>query len=132
VAHLAGAGAAGGTAAGAVAVLRARLVPGAALVCDLVGLDDALSGADLVITGEGSLDQQTLRGKAPAEVAARARRAGVPCLALAGVLRLSAAELTGAGFAAAHSLTEIEPDVSRCLAAPADVLADLAARVILA
>jgi glycerate kinase len=130
VANVAGAGAAGGTAAGAVAVLRARLVSGAALVCDLVGLDAALTGADLVITGEGSLDEQTLRGKAPAEVAARARAAGVPCLALAGVVGLSAAELAAAGFAAAHALTEVEPDVSRCLAAPADVLADLASVVL--
>ncbi|MCW2968329.1 MAG: glxK [Solirubrobacteraceae bacterium] len=130
VAYLPGAGAAGGAAAGAVGVLGARLVSGAALVCDLVGLDDALTDADLVITGEGSLDQQTLRGKAPAEVAARARTAGVPCVALAGVVRLSGAELAAAGFAAAHALTEVEPDLARCLAAPANVLADLAAYVI--
>lgn len=129
-AHLPGAGAAGGTAAGAVAVLGARLVSGAALVCDLIGLDDALAGADLVITGEGSLDEQTLRGKAPAEVATRARTAGVPSVALAGVVRLSAAQLGSAGFAAAHALTEVEPDLTRCLAAPADVLADLAAEVL--
>jgi glycerate kinase len=130
IANLPGAGAAGGTAAGAVGVLGARVMPGAALVCDLVGLDDVLSGADLVVTGEGSLDEQTLRGKAPAEVAARAGRVGVPCLALAGVVRLSAADLASAGFAAAHALTEVEPDLDRCLAAPADVLADLAASVI--
>jgi glycerate kinase len=129
VAHLSGAGAAGGAAAGAVGVLGAGLVSGAALVCDLVGLDEVLADADLVITGEGSLDQQTLRGKAPAEVAARARTAGVPCVALAGVVRLTGAELTAAGFAAAHALTEVEPDLARCLSVPVDVLADLAARV---
>jgi glycerate kinase len=132
VGDLAGAGAAGGTAAGAVAVLGARLVSGAGLVCDLVGLDAVLTGADLVITGEGSLDRQTLRGKAPAEVAARARTAGVPCLALAGVVRLSAAELAASGFRAAHALTEVEPDLARCLARPAEVLSDLAARVLTA
>jgi glycerate kinase len=130
VADLPGAGAAGGTAAGAVAVLGARLVSGAGLVCDLIGLDAALTGADLVITGEGSLDGQTLRGKAPAEVAARARAAGVPCVALAGVVRLSPDELAAAGFAGAHALTEVEPDLARCLAAPAEVLADLAAAVV--
>ncbi|HEV7211979.1 MAG TPA: glycerate kinase [Blastococcus sp.] len=124
-----GAGGAGGTAAGAL-LLGARVVSGAGLVCDLVGLDAAMRGADLVITGEGSLDEQTLRGKAPAEVAARARAAGVPCVAVAGVVRLSAAQAARAGFAAVHALTEVEPDLARCLAEPAAVLADLAAAVV--
>jgi glycerate kinase len=78
-----GAGAAGG-AAFALAAVGARLVGGAALVCDEVGLDSALGGAGLVITGEGRLDDQTRQGKAPAEVAARAVRAGVPCVAVCG------------------------------------------------
>jgi glycerate kinase len=130
VAGVRGAGGAGGTAAGAMAALGASVVSGAALVCDLVGLDGVLAGADLVVTGEGALDEQTLRGKAPAEVAARARAAGVPCVALAGVVRLSAEQFAEAGFAAAHALTEVEPDVARCLAAPATVLAELAARVL--
>ncbi|TFV51872.1 glycerate kinase [Blastococcus sp. TF02A_35] len=124
-----GAGAAGGTAAGAMAVLGAELVSGAALVCDLVGLDAALAGADLVVTGEGALDEQTLRGKAPAEVAARARTAGVPCVVLAAEVRLAAERLPAAGIAAAHALTEVQPDVARCRSEPAPVLADLAARV---
>ena len=129
VADLPGAGAAGGTAAGALAV-GARLVPGAGLVCDLVGLSEALAGADLVVTGEGALDEQTLAGKAPVEVAARARAAGVPCLALAGVVALSPEQLAGAGFTAAHALTEVEPDVVRCRAEPERLLAELAARVV--
>ncbi|WP_199584777.1 glycerate kinase [Blastococcus sp. TF02A-30] len=123
-------GAAGGTAAGLAAVLAPSVVPGAALVCDLVGLDGALAGAALVVTGEGSLDAQTLHGKAPAEVAGRARVAGVPCLALAGRVDLSTSRLADAGFAAAHALTEVEPDVARCLAEPARLLAELAARVV--
>jgi glycerate 2-kinase len=129
VADVPGAGGAGGTAAGALAI-GARLTSGAALVCDLVGLDGVLAGADLVITGEGALDSQTLHGKAPAEVNARARAAGVPCLAFAGVVRLSDDEIAAAGLAAAHALTEVEPDVDRCLAAPELVLTDLAARVV--
>jgi glycerate 2-kinase len=80
-----GAGAAGG-AAFALAALGAELVSGAALVCDEVGLDDALIDADLVITGEGRLDSQTAAGKAPAEVAQRARRTGVPCIAVCGAV----------------------------------------------
>ncbi len=129
VAATPGAGGAGGTAAGALAV-GARIVSGAGLVCDLIGLDDALAGASLVITGEGSLDGQTLRGKAPAEVARRAAAAGVPCLAVAGRVALGADQLTASGFLAAHTLTEVEPDVRRCLAEPGRLLAELTARVV--
>jgi glycerate kinase len=103
----------------------ARIVSGAGLVCDLIGLDDALAGAALVITGEGSLDEQTLRGKAPVEVARRAAGAGVPCLAVAGRVMLGPDELAAAGFAAAHALPEVEPDVGRCLAEAAPLLAAL-------
>ena len=99
-------------------------------MCELVGLSDAIAGAALVVTGEGSLDEQTLPGKAPAEVAARAQEAGVPCLALAGVVALSRDALTAAGFTAAHALTEVEADVARCLAEPELLLADLAALVV--
>jgi glycerate 2-kinase len=124
-----GAGGAGGTAAGALAA-GARLVSGAALVCDLVGLPEAIAGAALVITGEGSLDEQTLHGKAPAEVARRAREAGVPCLALAGHVALGPEQLTSAGITAAHALTEVEPDVARCLAEPERLLAELTVLVL--
>jgi glycerate kinase len=125
-----GAGGAGGAAAGALAVLGASVVSGAGLVCDLVGLAEALDGAVLAITGEGALDEQTLSGKAPSEVARRAAAAGVPCLAVAGVVRLPAERLAEGGFVAAHGLTEVEPDVARCLADPEPLLADLAARVV--
>jgi glycerate kinase len=124
-----GAGAAGGTAAGALAI-GARLVSGAALVCDLVGLSAALAGASLVVTGEGALDEQTLRGKAPAEVAQRARAAGVPCLAVAGRVALRPDQVAAAGFAGAHALTEAEPDPDRCLAEAGRVLAGLVAQVV--
>ncbi|TMB97536.1 MAG: glycerate kinase [Chloroflexi bacterium] len=84
VADIPGAGAAGGAGAGLIAFLDARLVPGAALVIDASGFDDELPGARLVITGEGRVDAQTAYGKAPGEVAKRARAAGVPVLLLAG------------------------------------------------
>jgi glycerate kinase len=129
---LRGGGGAGGTAAGAVGVLGARIVSGAALVCDLVGLDEVLRTADLAVTGEGSLDAQTLRGKAPHEVVARASAAGVPCVALAGRVRLDPAQLRSVGFAAAHAMTEVEPDLERCVREPAAVLADLAAHALAA
>jgi glycerate kinase len=84
VADLPGAGAAGGTGAGLVAFLDAELVRGAPLVVEATGLDAHLSGADLVITGEGRLDEQTAYGKAPGEVAMRAQAAGVPVLVMTG------------------------------------------------
>jgi glycerate kinase len=84
VAEIPGAGAAGGTGAGMVAFLDAKLMPGAALVVDASGFDRQLRGAQLVITGEGRVDSQTAYGKAPGEVARRARAAGVPTLLLAG------------------------------------------------
>ena len=100
-----GTGAAGG-AAFALALLGATLAPGAALVCDLVGLDAALAGAALVLTGEGRLDAQTAFGKAPAEVAERARLAGLPCAVIAG----SVADPLGGLFTRALSLQELAPD----------------------
>jgi glycerate 2-kinase len=84
VADIPGAGAAGGTGAGLVAFLDAELVPGAPLVVEAAGFDVHLKGADLVITGEGRVDEQTAYGKAPGEVAKRAHAAGVPVLLLAG------------------------------------------------
>jgi glycerate 2-kinase len=84
VADVSGAGAAGGTGAGLIAFLDARLVRGAPLVVQTAGLAEALKGADLVITGEGRIDAQTAFGKAPGEVARQAQAAGVPVLFLAG------------------------------------------------
>jgi glycerate kinase len=80
-AELPGAGAAGGLGA-ALASLGAQLVPGAALVLDLVGFDPG--GYDLVVTGEGTLDATTLRGKAPLEVARRCAQRRVRCVVFAG------------------------------------------------
>lgn len=76
-----GAGAAGGLGA-ALASLGAELLPGAPLVLDLVGFDPA--GYDLVVTGEGTIDRTTVRGKAPGEVARRCAAAGVRCIVFGG------------------------------------------------
>ena len=84
VASVPGAGAAGGAGAGLIAFLDAKLVPGAPLVVEASGFDKALPGTRLVITGEGRVDDQTAYGKAPGEVARRARDAGIPTLLLAG------------------------------------------------
>ena len=84
VKHLASGGAAGGIAAGLFGVLGASLEPGIDLVLETVGFDAALEGADLVLTGEGFLDGQSLRNKGPSGVARWAKRRGVPVIALAG------------------------------------------------
>jgi glycerate kinase len=89
---LPGAGAGGGIGLALVAFLGASVAPGAETVADLVGLDAALDGAGVVVTGEGSLDAQTAAGKAPAIVADRARAAGARVLAVAGRVEPAAAE----------------------------------------
>lgn len=111
-----GTGAAGGAGFGLVAVLGARLAPGFELLTDLFGLRDALRGADLVVTGEGALDQQTLFGKAPAGVAVAARASRVPVVAVAGHASVRT------GFDAVYALTDLEPDVARSIADPGPLL----------
>ena len=82
-AEVPGSGAAGGLGA-AVAALGAELVPGAPAVLDLLGFDELLPGCDLVVTGEGQVDETTAEGKAPGEVAARCAVAGVRCVVFGG------------------------------------------------
>ena len=83
--HEPGAGAAGGLGFGLVAFAGARLRPGVEVVMEAVGFEESLRTADLVITGEGSLDEQSLRGKVPAGVLGAARVAGVPVAIACGV-----------------------------------------------
>jgi glycerate 2-kinase len=117
-----GAGAAGGTGFAALAYLGARLVAGADLVLDLIGFEAALAGTGLVITGEGSLDAQSLGGKAPLGVARAASRCGVPVAVVAGQILLSAGELAAAGFAAAYALADLEPDLAASMAGAGELL----------
>jgi glycerate kinase len=94
-------------------VLGAEARPGIGLVLELTGFGAALEGADLVITGEGSLDVQTLAGKAPMGVAQAAARSGVPVVAVAGRCTLTERQLTEAGIAAVYPLSDLEPDLAR-------------------
>ncbi len=77
-------GAAGGLSGGLWAALGAELVPGAAYVLDAIGFDARMRASAFVVTGEGSLDEQTLQGKIVGEVATRCRQGGVPCHAIVG------------------------------------------------
>jgi glycerate kinase len=100
-----GSGAAGGMGFAAKAYLSASFRPGVEVVADLTGLADALEGADLVITGEGRFDAQTLRGKTPFGVARIAQREQVPVIVLAGTLGDGYADLYEHGISAAFALT---------------------------
>ena len=90
---LAGAGAAGGLGGCFAAFFNARLESGIDIVLDAVGFDQALERADLVIAAEGRVDSQTVQGKAPAGIAARAAAQGVPVVLLAGQVDASAREV---------------------------------------
>jgi glycerate kinase len=129
-----GAGAAGGVGFAALALLGAELRPGIDLVLDMVRFQEQLVGADLVITGEGALDEQTLHGKAVAGVAAATRTAGagrsaVPVVAVCGVNRLAPEQLREIGVSAAYALTDVEPDVRRCMAEGRRLLESLGERI---
>ncbi|MFD7953563.1 glycerate kinase [Streptomyces ardesiacus] len=116
-----GAGAAGGIGFGAM-LLGARFRPGIEVMLDVLGFAPALERAELVITGEGSLDEQTLHGKAPAGVAAAARAAGKEVVAVCGRLALPAETLGRAGIRRAYPLTDVEPDVAKCIADAGPIL----------
>lgn len=123
-----GAGAAGGIGFGAM-LLGARFRPGIEVMLDVLGFAPALERADLVITGEGSLDEQTLHGKAPAGVAAAARAAGKEVVAVCGRLALPAEALGRAGIRRAYPLTDVEPDVAKCIADAGPILERVAEAV---
>ncbi|MGW4026396.1 glycerate kinase [Streptomyces sp. NPDC005009] len=116
-----GAGAAGGIGYGAL-LLGAAFRPGIEVMLDVLGFAPALERADLVITGEGSLDEQTLHGKAPAGVAAAARAAGKEVVAVCGRLALPPEVLGRAGIRRAYALTDLEPDVAKCIADAGPIL----------
>ena len=120
-----GVGAAGGLGFALKAYLGASFCPGIQLVAQIAGLAQALTGADLVITGEGRLDSQTLHGKTPAGVAEIAQQAGVPVLAIAGSLGEGYQALYGVGIDAAFSLVPGPLSLQQAMASAA---AELEAR----
>ena len=108
VADLPGAGAAGGTTAGLMGFTRATLRPGVEVVAELVGLADGLEEADLVITGEGRADEQTLQGKTAMGVATLARPRNTPVVLLCGALGPGAEALD-----AVMALAVVQPIIDR-------------------
>lgn len=113
---LPGAGAAGGLGAAFLGFFNAELRPGIDIVLETLEFDRHLEGADLVITGEGCLDGQTMRGKTPVGVSRRAKAAGVPVLALAGAVNEGAEALFDQGIVAVHSIVRRATTLPEALA----------------
>jgi glycerate kinase len=130
VSDVPGAGAGGGIAGGAIAGLGATLASGFDLVVDLTGVDNALDRADVVITGEGSLDEQSLNGKAPAGIAKRAGARGIPLLAIAGRIQLDQAQLAGLGVVGSRALIEHAPSLAHAQQHAAELLREQAAELV--
>jgi glycerate kinase len=125
LAALPGAGAAGGIGA-ALLALGGRVESGITLVSRAVGLDAELDAADLVVTGEGSFDFQSLRGKLVAGVAAGARDRGVPCVVVAGRVTAGRRESAAAGVTETHALVDHFGDEARAMGEPARGLQEVA------
>ncbi|HEX3814118.1 MAG TPA: glycerate kinase, partial [Mycobacteriales bacterium] len=94
-----------------------------------VGLPDAVADADLVVSGEGSFDFQSLRGKVAIGVAGLAAEHGVPCIVLAGQVSVGRREMAAAGVEAAYGVADHAGSVAAAMEHPAERLADLAAHV---
>ncbi len=127
IACLPGAGAAGGLAAGAVAFLNARLVPGIDAIMSQTRLPEAVAGADWVVTGEGSFDEQSLRGKVVSGVTRVARAAGAKVAVCAGQVRLEPLRYRQAGIEAAVACMQAGMELDYAIAHGAELL-DCAAR----
>lgn len=123
-----GAGAAGGLGFG-LFWLGARREPGAALVATAVGLAERIGQAQLVVTGEGCLDWQSLRGKVVTAVAALALELGVPTIAVAGRVLVGRRELLSVGVESAYPVARTPAEITASLADPAGMLSERAERV---
>jgi glycerate 2-kinase len=122
IGELAGGGAAGGLAAGAVAFMGARLCTGIDAVLDALDFDRALTGVELLVTGEGSFDRQSLYGKAVAGLAARARRARVPVAVIAGLVSVEPEQYRPLGIRSAHALVDEAGDTEYAIKHAAELL----------
>lgn len=124
-----GAGAAGGLGFGLMAFTGATMQTGLDLVAGILGLTGKIAEADLVITGEGRFDDQSLRGKVPVGIAGYAAAAGIPCIVLAGEVTVDEAATKAVGIAKAYGLTPLAGGTAEAFAQPVYWLEKLAAQV---
>ena len=106
--RIAGGGAAGGLAIPLLAFLNARIVNGAELIMDQLGIFNDLKYCDLVITGEGCVDLQTCQGKAPAAIANAAHQVGIPVIAIGGSIKYEASPLFDGIFSISNGPSSLE------------------------
>lgn len=128
--HRPGAGAAGGTGFALMAYFRAAVRPGIEAVKEVVGFAEQASGADLILTGEGKLDRQTLHGKTVAGVCRVAKARGVPVIALAGAVELEGQDCDALGLAGAFSILSRPMTLSEALAEGERLVENAAEQVI--
>lgn len=110
-----GTGAGGGMAGGCLVFLNAELIPGIEMVKQYLRFDELIQGADLIITGEGRIDQQTLYGKTPLGVMQSAKRQHIPVVAMTGQLLLSREECQRAGFDAVYTINPPDMPLSEAM-----------------
>lgn len=122
-----GAGAAGGLGYGLMQIGATR-ISGIEAIMDMLNINGAINDVDLVITGEGCLDDQSLHGKVIAGIAARAAKLGKPCVAVAGQVRLGKREASAAGIDSAYSMSELVGK-EQSMNKPQETLTALAARI---
>ena len=125
-----GAGAAGGLGAGLMAFLGGRLRPGVGLVIEAVGLETKLAGADLVLVGEGRLDEQTAYGKVPVGVSRLAARTGIPAVAICGSLGPGCQAVHAEGIVACFSILDSPLTLAEAIERAPDLLARSAEEVV--
>ncbi len=125
-----GSGAAGGLGGGMMAFLKGTLRAGVDIVLDQVGLDVKLEGADLVITGEGQIDFQTVYNKAPIGVARRAKQRGIPVIAIAGSLGKGFKDVHAEGIDAVVSILRAPMTLDEASARSGDLIADAVAQAL--
>ena len=125
-----GAGAAGGLGFGAMAFLGADIQPGAYTVMQLVGFEEVVKKADLIITGEGKLDGQTQQGKLVGAICHKAKVVGVPVLAICGIVDATEPEIKGLGLWRAYQLKLPNESLERSLSRTAAALETVAEEVL--
>ncbi|MBB6002767.1 glycerate kinase [Arcicella rosea] len=129
IANLAFGGAAGGVSAGLAGLLNAKLMNGIDAFLSLTGFDDALKRNDIVITGEGSLDKQTLQGKGPFGVAERAKTLNIPVIGLAGRVPLADVEALKSHFDAVFTIGNEPTDLKNAIENTAENLTRTAEQI---
>jgi glycerate kinase len=125
-----GAGAAGGLGAGLVAFLEAELKAGVDIVLDLINFEKRLKGVDLVITGEGMLDGQSIYGKTPVGVAKKAKEKDIPVIAVAGTLGFGVEKVLAHGIDAYFSIIDKPAELDLIVKETPDLIQKLSEQII--